>query len=136
LEEHDFFNPQPIKDADVFLLRMVTHDWAASYVVKILKRLRVAAVAGKTKLLLVDQVAPYACQDSSIASEIPGATLPAVPEPLLSNHGKANSIVYLLDMQVRRSTFSIMTLTEMVMIHRCWWSSMAKREHLGTILTS
>jgi hypothetical protein len=104
LEEHDFFNPQPIKDADIFLMRAVTHQWPTPYVVKIFKQLRVAAVAGKTKLLLVDQVSPYACLDSSIASGIPGAVLPAVPEPLLPNLGKANSIAFFSDLQARQST--------------------------------
>jgi len=37
--EHDFLTPQPIKDADVYLLRWILHDWSDKYCVKILQAL-------------------------------------------------------------------------------------------------
>ncbi|KAK8093353.1 hypothetical protein PG997_000038 [Apiospora hydei] len=37
--EHDFFTPQPVKDADLYLLRWVMHDWSDKYCVKILESL-------------------------------------------------------------------------------------------------
>lgn len=36
---HDFFNDQPVKDADLYLLRWVLHDWSDKYVIKILQGL-------------------------------------------------------------------------------------------------
>jgi hypothetical protein len=83
------------------MLRTVTHDWPSAYVIRLLTRLREAALVGKTKLLLVDQVVAYACDDVSELRNIPGATPPSVPAPLLPNLGKANSMAYLGDMQVR-----------------------------------
>ncbi|KAI1439378.1 S-adenosyl-L-methionine-dependent methyltransferase [Annulohypoxylon stygium] len=35
--EHDFFRPQPVKGADVYLLRWVLHDWSDKYCIKILQ---------------------------------------------------------------------------------------------------
>ncbi|EIN06883.1 O-methyltransferase [Punctularia strigosozonata HHB-11173 SS5] len=101
LQGHSFFDPQPVKDADLFMLRVVIHDWPGAYAVRILKRLREAAAAGKTRLLLVDQVVAYACEDDSELRNIPGAVSPPVPEPLLPNLGKANSPAYLGDFQAR-----------------------------------
>ncbi|GJJ11788.1 hypothetical protein Clacol_006026 [Clathrus columnatus] len=98
---HDFFKPQPVKDADLFLLRMITHDWGSSHVITILKHLREAAVPGKTKLLIVDQIAPYACSvPNDEGRNIPGPPPPSVPDVLLPNLGKANSIIYLGDLQM------------------------------------
>ncbi|KIW08972.1 uncharacterized protein PV09_00881 [Verruconis gallopava] len=54
---HDFFNEQPIKDADVFLLRQILHDWADAEAITILKNLVVSMKAG-SKILIMDQVVP------------------------------------------------------------------------------
>ncbi|KIJ51883.1 hypothetical protein M422DRAFT_99910, partial [Sphaerobolus stellatus SS14] len=43
-KSYDFLKPQTIKDADLFLLRLITHDWPDSYLIKILQQLRAAAV--------------------------------------------------------------------------------------------
>ncbi len=37
--EHDFLTPQPVKGADVYLLRWILHDWSDKYCVKILQSL-------------------------------------------------------------------------------------------------
>jgi hypothetical protein len=88
---HDFFQEQPVKDADVFVLRAIIHDWSDSYVIKILKRLRDAAVLGKTKLLLMESVINYACRGLPRGLEdivnIDKVT-PYAPEPLLANLGR------------------------------------------------
>lgn len=55
LEAHDFFNSQPVKNACVFLLRMIIHDYGKLKATEMLGHLRTAATAD-TKLLLVDQV--------------------------------------------------------------------------------
>jgi hypothetical protein len=47
-QAHDFFTPQPILDASIFLLRVVLHDWPDSFARKILLRLREAAVVPST----------------------------------------------------------------------------------------
>jgi hypothetical protein len=97
---HDFFEPQPIKDAAVFFLRHVIHDWAAPEASNILKQLACAA-APPTKLVLVEHLLPYATSGGALAPpstvEIPGAARPPVPEPLLVCAGMENS--YGQDMQ-------------------------------------
>ena len=35
--EHDFLTPQPVKGADIYLLRWILHDWSDKYCVKILQ---------------------------------------------------------------------------------------------------
>ncbi|PPR01314.1 hypothetical protein CVT24_006347 [Panaeolus cyanescens] len=62
---HDFFTPQPVKNAALFLLRVVLHDWPDSLARKILLRLREAATPD-TKLLIADFVQPLACIDSDV----------------------------------------------------------------------
>ncbi|KAK0450342.1 S-adenosyl-L-methionine-dependent methyltransferase [Desarmillaria tabescens] len=95
---HDFFEPQPIKAADVYLMRWIMHDWNDSMCISILKHLRDAAGPG-TKLLIVDALMSYACQDS-FACGIPGATKPLPPKPLLENFGHARVGEYLFDLQM------------------------------------
>ncbi|KAF2470381.1 S-adenosyl-L-methionine-dependent methyltransferase [Lindgomyces ingoldianus] len=34
---HDFFTPQPVRGADVYLLRWILHDWSDKYCIKILQ---------------------------------------------------------------------------------------------------
>jgi hypothetical protein len=52
---HDFFSPQPVTDASVFLCRMILHDYGRSKATEILRHLRKAATQD-TKLLLVEAV--------------------------------------------------------------------------------
>lgn len=37
--EYDFLTPQPVKGADIYVLRWILHDWSDKYAVKILKNL-------------------------------------------------------------------------------------------------
>ena len=55
--EHDFFMEQPVKSADVYLLRWILHDWPDAYAVKILRAL-VPALKPSTKLCICEQVLP------------------------------------------------------------------------------
>lgn len=85
-EEHDFFTAQPVKDADVFLLRCIMHNWGTALCIKILRLLREAAIVGKTRLIVVEQIVQYACKSSGAISD--GIELPVVsptPEFLLPN---------------------------------------------------
>lgn len=98
IQGHNLFDPQPVKDADLFFLRCVIHDWANSYSVEILRHLRKAAAVGKTRLLLIDKVVSYSCKDYT--SAISDIELPAelpIPEGLLPNLGRASSMNYLSD---------------------------------------
>lgn len=55
---HDFFTTQPIKNADVYFLRMIFHNYSDKYAVKILHHLMPAMKKGPggSKLLIADQV--------------------------------------------------------------------------------
>ncbi|KAL0578858.1 hypothetical protein V5O48_003138 [Marasmius crinis-equi] len=104
LQAQDFFEPQAnaIAPPDVYLLSMILHDYGRGPALRILKHLRDAA-SPQTRLIIVDQVVPYACPSDTIGDlprAIPGADQiqPQVPPPLLPNLGKANSFTYLGDL--------------------------------------
>ncbi|KAJ6568854.1 O-methyltransferase [Mycena capillaripes] len=99
LEVHSFFTAQPLKNAAVFLLRWIMHDWADPFAVQILRHLREAA-APDTKLVTVDIILPYTCSDACVTTRIPGAARPPAPEPLLPNLGAASNMKYWLDFQM------------------------------------
>ncbi|KAJ7489535.1 S-adenosyl-L-methionine-dependent methyltransferase [Mycena latifolia] len=91
LQVHNFFEPQPVKDAAVYFMRVVIHDWPDVTAKEIMANTRKAAGAG-SKLVLFDLVMPYAC-------EAPGA--PPVPFPLLPNLGVAGAgFVTALDIEM------------------------------------
>lgn len=100
ISAHDFFEPQPVKGAAVYLLQQVLHDWSEVYCVKILRHLRAAAGPG-SQLVVVDCIIPYACDDPEDIKQIPGAVLPVPPPPLLRNLGAANALQYMSDISVR-----------------------------------
>ncbi len=96
---HDFFNAQPIQKPAVFYLCTVLHDWSDKYCIKILTQLR-AAAGPDTQLVIMDNIISYASPQYTLPKEVPGATTPAPPEPLLPNGGEANIMPYLADMQM------------------------------------
>jgi len=105
IQAHDFFALQPVKDADIFLLRSILHDWSNSKAIEILKRLREAAVPGKTRVVVMDAVIQHACpvdreqigREAGIAFEgLDGRS--EVPAGLLSNLGRAEAKKYFLDL--------------------------------------
>lgn len=59
---HDFFTTQPVKNASVFILKHIIHNWPDAYASKILMRLREAAQKD-TKLILIDNLVSFACRD-------------------------------------------------------------------------
>jgi hypothetical protein len=97
ITEHNFFEPQPIKDASVFFLRFITHDWPNEYAKRILKHLGDTAQPS-TKLVLMDNIVPYTVPGDT---DIPGAQVSPVPYPLLANLGIANFNSVWLDLHVR-----------------------------------
>ena len=51
--KHDFFTPQPVKDAKAYYLRAVLHDWPDKQVREILKHIR--AAMNKESILLINE---------------------------------------------------------------------------------
>ncbi|KAJ9369373.1 hypothetical protein DTO282E5_5896 [Paecilomyces variotii] len=56
-ESHDFFKPQPVQNADVYLLRMILHDWSFKEAGEILANL-VPSVKQGARILIMDTVLP------------------------------------------------------------------------------
>jgi len=54
---HDFFTPQPVKNAKAYQLRAICHDWSDTMVTKILAQI-VPAMAPDSKILIGDNVLP------------------------------------------------------------------------------
>ena len=95
---HDFFAVQPVKNAAIFLLRNIIHDWADKYCIQLLRKLREAATPD-TRLMIVDNLMSYACRNKEL-DKIPGAQPAPVPAPLLPNGGYSSVIAYYEDIQV------------------------------------
>ncbi|KAF7349631.1 hypothetical protein MSAN_01689200 [Mycena sanguinolenta] len=95
---HDFYTPQPVPNAAVFMLRYIMHDWSDELVVKILRHLRDAAQP-TTKLVVVDKIVVSAARVPDSKKEaIPGAARPSAPAPLLPNWGVGKAEVYYYDL--------------------------------------
>lgn len=56
-EAHDFFEPQPIKNADIYLLRLICHDHSDKYAAKILANI-VSAMGPTSRIIIMDGVLP------------------------------------------------------------------------------
>ncbi|KFY76985.1 hypothetical protein V499_03505 [Pseudogymnoascus sp. VKM F-103] len=58
-QAHDFMQPQPVRGADVYLLRMILHDWPDNEAATIIRSI-VAAMADRpnSRLLIMDTVLP------------------------------------------------------------------------------
>ncbi|GLB41210.1 putative O-methyltransferase [Lyophyllum shimeji] len=107
---HDFFTEQPIKNAAVFFLRVILHDWPDAQARQILLRLREAATP-ETKLVLGDFVLPLACVDVDAAGEsdtgagvlegVEGAESTLASAPLLANLGKSSANAYWMDLTMQ-----------------------------------
>ena len=93
----DFLTARPALPSsakpDVILLRIILHDWADKYALKLLKNLR--SISGpETKLVVVDTIMGYACRgynEGVKEKEEP-------PEPLLANLGATSA--YASDMDI------------------------------------
>ncbi|KAL8838358.1 MAG: hypothetical protein Q9170_002165 [Blastenia crenularia] len=53
---HDFFTEQPTKEADVFFMRWILHDWSDKYCVKILRALVPAMKRKEQRIVLYEYV--------------------------------------------------------------------------------
>lgn len=92
-----------MKNADVFLLRMILHDWPDAECLTILQHLRDAAQPS-TQLVVVDNIMAYACRDTRQSDALGTASVIRPPEPLLPNMGATNMISYLADVQMMALT--------------------------------
>lgn len=52
---HDFFKEQPIKGADVYLMRWILHDWSDTYAVRILRAL-IPALRKEAQIVLHEYI--------------------------------------------------------------------------------
>ncbi|KAG6915441.1 hypothetical protein DXG01_011471 [Tephrocybe rancida] len=93
---HDFFTPQPVANASVFILKQILHNWADPYCAQILRELRAAATPD-TKLVIVDNIVAYACHDPTMESGL-GSSYKEAPAPLLPNFGAVNVMPYVADL--------------------------------------
>lgn len=94
----NYFESQPhniVNNVTLFYLRFIIHDCDAANSIKILTQLH-AAASPTTKLLLVDQLVPYACPVPA-SWKVAGLQPLEAPAPLLANLGPVNSDVYLTD---------------------------------------
>ena len=56
-QHHNFFTPQPLKDVDVFLLRMIIHDWPTAEAQDIIRNL-IGNMKPGSKLIIMNTVLP------------------------------------------------------------------------------
>ena len=56
-EVNDFFEMQPVKDAEVYLLRFICHDYSDNYSAKILRNV-VEAMGSKSRIVVMDGITP------------------------------------------------------------------------------
>ncbi|KLO11773.1 S-adenosyl-L-methionine-dependent methyltransferase [Schizopora paradoxa] len=91
LQAYDFFSAQPIKNASVYFLKHVLHDWSDAASLEILRNIR-AAAGPDTKLVVMDKVLPYTClvSEDTDTTEVPGYMRPTLPAPL-TNVGAASA---------------------------------------------
>ena len=58
LPADDFTQPQPVRGADAYLLRMILHDWPDSEAAMILRSIVAAMDKTKSRLIIMDTVLP------------------------------------------------------------------------------
>ncbi|KAJ7327940.1 S-adenosyl-L-methionine-dependent methyltransferase, partial [Mycena albidolilacea] len=98
-QAHDFFNPQPVKNAAVFLLRYIMHNWPDARVAALFQNLR-ATAQPTTQLVIIEKILSVAAAPSADEASIPGAARPSAPAPLLPNWGVGKAEFYFYDMAV------------------------------------
>lgn len=57
-QAHDFTQPQQVRGADVYLLRMILHDWPDGEATKVLRNIVAAMEKPTSRLLIMDTVLP------------------------------------------------------------------------------
>jgi hypothetical protein len=59
-QAHDFFEEQPVKNADIYYFRWILHDWSDKYCVKILQAL-IPALKPGARLLFSERCLEAPC---------------------------------------------------------------------------
>ncbi|KAL9938006.1 hypothetical protein V8E36_003551 [Tilletia maclaganii] len=79
---HNFFEPEPVLDADVYWMRYIMHDWSDSFCIDILKNIK-PALDGRpdARLLIADQIMVTAHGSDLLPADS------RAPEPLPANFG-------------------------------------------------
>lgn len=127
---HDFFEPQPIKNADAFILKQICHDWPDEYAAKILRHLRDASTPS-TVLVMIDCIVPYACEVRDTSLTTTGLTFSRTP-PLLPDYVDADPSIYYTDLSVR--TFHILcNISQANLPLRCMFTSAPKKGLSGRL---
>ncbi|KAJ7020401.1 O-methyltransferase [Mycena alexandri] len=104
---HNFFTPEPVKNATVFLMRNIIHDWDDPHAHTILRHLRDAAMP-TTKLVILEKIlVPVGGGEPDIGVTISGARKPEGTSPLLPNWGLASAPVYTSDLAMHILTGGI-----------------------------
>ncbi|KIK71511.1 hypothetical protein GYMLUDRAFT_147667 [Collybiopsis luxurians FD-317 M1] len=95
----NILDDQPIKDAAVFHLRRVLHNWSDSYAKRILHVLRKAATP-RTKLVVAELLLHPTCPDplNDGGKGVLGYKYNCAPEPLLANYGSTHEVSYMTDL--------------------------------------
>ncbi|EPT04774.1 hypothetical protein FOMPIDRAFT_1027546 [Fomitopsis schrenkii] len=87
---HDFFTEQPVKGAEVYLMRHIIHDWPDAEARTILAQLA-SAMSARSRILTVDQVV-HTTRGSKF--------LAPAPAPLPANYGHAHVLAHHRDMNM------------------------------------
>ncbi|KAH9925247.1 O-methyltransferase-domain-containing protein [Fomitopsis serialis] len=85
---HDFFHEQPVKNAAVYFLRYILHDWPDDACVLILSELR-EAMGSDSRILVADMI---------IHPPLGSRHLKSAPAPLPANYGRADAFKSMHDM--------------------------------------
>ncbi|CCL98637.1 uncharacterized protein FIBRA_00639 [Fibroporia radiculosa] len=85
---HDFLTEQPVKGANVYLMRYVLHDWPDEQCITILSKLR-DAMGPHSRILIVDQI---------MRTTLGSPHLKRAPAPLPANYGHAQLFSHMVDL--------------------------------------
>ncbi|KAI0789398.1 S-adenosyl-L-methionine-dependent methyltransferase [Abortiporus biennis] len=85
---HDFFTEQPIKNAEIYHLRYILHNWSDQDCIRILSAL-VPALGPTSRILISDQVVRTTCASQHFK---------VAPYPLLANYGFAHRFIHQMDL--------------------------------------
>ncbi|KAL8654749.1 MAG: hypothetical protein Q9226_003313 [Calogaya cf. arnoldii] len=66
---HDFFKEQPLKGADIYMLRWILHDWSDKYAARTLQNL-IPALKPGARVLVLEQVLPSSGRHSKYQEKV------------------------------------------------------------------
>ncbi|KAI0789396.1 S-adenosyl-L-methionine-dependent methyltransferase [Abortiporus biennis] len=89
---HNFLTEQPVKNAEIYFLRYIMHDYPDDVCIKILSTLR-PALGTKSRILICDQVTRTTCGSPQDVDE-------HIPYPLPANYGFAHRYPNMSDLNM------------------------------------